>query len=227
VRGGVARLACPEWFPLAADDRTDPYRALLGAAAGLDAGEAAVVQVLVRPARGARLARARRHVAALRNGTPTGLGAVLRQVNRPLDPLPTRSGPADPMALADANTARDKLRAGSHFEAVVRWAVAGPAESGRRRLRGRARELSAAFGAWSGRNGLRVRRRRRAARLVAACGMGRGDLLNLAELASLAHLPHDGAVAGWARAGGRSLAPIPELFADDGDDDERRWRRGR
>lgn len=228
VRGGEARLAFPEWFPLAVDTRTDQYRALLGAAGDLDAGETAVVQVLARPARNRKLRRARGRVDALRHGRPTGLAAVLQQVNRPMEPLPTRTGPADPFALADSNTARDKLTAHPHFESVVRWAVAGPRESNRRRLRGRARELSAAFGAWSGRNRLRVRRRRGAARLVAGYRIGGGDLLNLDELASLAHLPHDGpGVAGWGRAGGRSLAPIPELFADDDEGDEGRWRRGR
>src|SRR5258708_32316821 len=59
--GGTLRLARPEILPISTGHDPDaPLRALAGAAAGLGDGEHAIVQVLARPATGARLPPARR-----------------------------------------------------------------------------------------------------------------------------------------------------------------------
>jgi len=57
VTAGELRLAAPEVFPLRVEHDTDPLRALLGAAAGLEATDRVCVQVLARPVTGRRLTR--------------------------------------------------------------------------------------------------------------------------------------------------------------------------
>jgi len=54
-------------------------------------------------------------------------------------------------------------------------------------------------------------RLRRPAQTLAARRLGRGDLLSVAELAALAHLPTDQSVAGLARAGAKAVAPPPAV----------------
>ena len=70
VTGGTLRLARTEVLPLKTDHGSDPLRALAAAGSGLTAGEHAIVQVLTRPATGARLRRARRAARRLRTGHP-------------------------------------------------------------------------------------------------------------------------------------------------------------
>ena len=212
VLGGELRLAAAEWYPLHTDHRTDPLRALLGAAGELGPGEATVVQVLARPAAGRRLARARRAARALRAGLPASPAA------RALDlllPGPThRRAAGDPGRTAAAREVLAKA-AGPAFEGVVRYAVA--AAPGRRpggRLRARAHALAAAFALHAGRNQLTRRRLARPAACLAARELGRGDLLSLAEVAALAHLPWDAAVPGLRRAGARAVAPAPGVPAE-------------
>ena len=78
--GGVLRLAGPGWFPLRTKHEVDPARPLLAALSALQAGEAACVQVLARPASRRRARHARSAAARLRNpgrgstGWPGGAG---------------------------------------------------------------------------------------------------------------------------------------------------------
>ena len=75
ITGGELRLAGPEWFSLRVDQPADPYRLLLAALGGLDAGAAAVVQVLARPATRSRYGRCRKAAIALRTGRPRSCAA--------------------------------------------------------------------------------------------------------------------------------------------------------
>ncbi len=215
VRGGALRLAQPEWYPLRgqAEHPTDPLRALLGAAEELGSGESAIVQVLVRPARGRRLARCRRVARALRRGQhPTRSGRLLDLLN------PTTSGMGsrraytdDPARHADVQAIGRKA-AGPGFEVAIRYGVATSVEHHvRGRLRARTHALAAAFAIYTGRN--RLTRSYQLSRLAVRALWGRrlggGMLLSLDELAALAHLPWDRGVPGLERAGARSVAPPP------------------
>src|SRR5205823_13836052 len=66
--GGHLLPVAAEWLPLRTDHDADPLRALMAAGAQLHGGEYACVQVLARPARPRRAARARRAAGRLRDG---------------------------------------------------------------------------------------------------------------------------------------------------------------
>jgi hypothetical protein len=213
VVGGELRLAGGPWQPLRTDHFIDPLRALFGAAGELAVGEAAVVQVLSRPAAGRRLARANRAAHALA-GTPTSRATVAWGLLDLLTPARTPRRPpgaAEALRLTQARAALAKL-AGPCWETRIRYGVAGPTRPDRRgRLRARAHALSAAFAVHAGRNRLARRRLLRPARTLARRPLYQGDLLTTLELASLAHLPIDAAVPGLARAGARPVPPPPDL----------------
>lgn len=218
IRGGALRLAQPEWYGLRgqAEHPTDPLRALLGAAEELGAGESAIVQVLVRPARGRRLARLRRVARALRRGQhPTRAGRLLDLLNPTTTTTSSMSSRRaytdDPARHADVHAIGRKA-AGPGFEVLIRYGVATSVEHHvRGRLRARAHALAAAFAVYAGRN--RLARTHHPSRLsahaLAERRLGRGMLLSLDELAALAHLPWDRGVPGLERAGARSVAPPP------------------
>jgi len=222
VTAGELRLAAPEVFPLRFEHDADPLRALLGAAAGLEATDRVCVQVLARPVTGRRLARAASAARALRTGQP------ISRAGRLLDLLTagtTATQPApDPQRTTDLRAIMDKA-AYPQYETVVRYAVAssaiasspvassatGPAAAAG--LRGRAHAVASAFALYSGRNRFARHRLHRPAKTLASRRMGRGDLLSVPELAALAHLPLDSTVAGLARAGAKPVAPPPGIPA--------------
>ncbi len=202
-------LADREWFPLATDHPVDPARFLLGHLAGLGHADAAVVQVLARPAAGRRLRGCRHAATALRSGRPTSRAARFIEFWR--TPSPARPRPSDdPFRAADVKAILTKA-SGPGWEGVVRYGVAGPGSGRRerRRLRAGAHGVTAAFAIHDGRNRLRRRRLARPARSLAARHLGRGDLLSAPELAALAHLPTDVVGPGVVRAGARSVTPPP------------------
>lgn len=211
---GALRLAQPEWYPLRGQTEhpTDPLRALLGAAEELGGGESAIVQVLVRPARGRRLARCRRVARALRRGQhPTRAGRLLDLLNPTTTTMGSRRAHTDdPARHADVQAITRKA-ATPGFQVAIRYGVATTVERNPRgRLRARAHALAAAFAIHAGRN--RLARTHHPSRLaLRALGgrLGRGILLSLDELAALAHLPWDRGVPGLERAGARSVAPPP------------------
>ncbi len=214
VGGGALRLAQPEWYALRAEHPTDPLRALLGAAEELGAGESAVVQVLVRPARGRRLARLRRVARALRRGQhPTRPGRLLDLLNPTISGVGSRRAYTDDPARHADVQAIGRKAAGPGFEVMIRYGVATTVERNPRgRLRARSHGLAAAFAVYAGRN--RLARTHHPSRLSARALSGRrlgrhGMLLSLDELAALAHLPWDRGVPGLERAGARSVAPPP------------------
>lgn len=209
--GGALRLADREWFPLRTDHEDDPLRPLLGAARDFELGDAAAVQILVRPVTGVRARRGLRAAKSMRQGRPMTLARHL--VDLALPGPPRRApAPAHPAQAPDVRAILTKA-ANPAFEVAVRYAVATDATTphAKRRLRGRAHALASAFAIYTGRNGLRRRRLRRPAAVLAARRLGRGDLLSVPELAALAHLPFDVAVPGLARAGARAVAPPPAV----------------
>ncbi len=219
--GGQLRLARPDVLPLRAEwKNADPVRALLTAAADLDAAEHVVVQVLARPVTGRRLAAARRAAAAHRGQrTPSLLSRVLDGLTphpgsaRPAGVAAGR-GPTPPEESAESRAIGGKA-VGPRWEAALRYAVAStlpvPARTARRRsdagLRGRAHAVASAYSLYAGHNYLHRGKLAQPAAVLAARRLGRGDLLGVAELAALAHLPVDTAVPGLARAGAAAVAP--------------------
>lgn len=212
--GGELRLETSEVFPLRFEHDADPLRALLGAAADLTDDQRACVQILTRPVTGRRLGRAHRAAAALRSGrAPSRTGRLLDLLTPGPTPAPT-APVVDPQDAGDIRTILSKA-AFPQWETVIRYAAAstttGPAATAA--LRGRAHAIASAFALYSGRNRLARHRLRRPAQVLADRRLGRGDLLSVPELAALAHLPTDVAVAGLARAGARPVAPPPGVPA--------------
>jgi Type IV secretion-system coupling protein DNA-binding domain len=224
--GGTLRLARAEVIPLKTDHAADPLRALAAAGAGLAQGQHAIVQILARPATGARLRRARRQVRQLRHGQPPALTARLLDLITPGASPKARAtaARADPEAQADLRAALAKS-AGPQWETQVRYAVtttAVPEDAPRRsperaaamrQLRGHAHALASATALHAGRNWLARRRLRHPARKISARQFDRGSLLSVPELAALAGLPAGAAVPGLARAGARAIAPPPAIPA--------------
>ncbi len=223
--GGSLRLARPEILPLKTDHQSDPLRALAAAGTGLAEGERAIVQVLARPATGARLRRARRATRRLRYGQPARLSSRLLDTLTPGGRRPAQRAPArpDPEVPADLRAALAKA-AGPQWDTQIRYAVTTttvPAAGrgrrtaatalARRRLRGQAHALASATALYAERNWLARRHLPRPVQQVTARRFGRGDLLSVPELACLARLPSDASVPGLARAGARAVPPPPAI----------------
>jgi len=212
LAAGELRLAEPEWFAVRTEHAADPYRMLLGALGSIGSEEAAVVQVLARPAAAHRYRRARKAATAMRTGR--SMNILVRYIDFWLTkgiPHPTGLS-GDPTRTADIRAITEKC-ASVGFEAVVRYGVAS-AHAGRgtrRQLRSQAQGIVAAFALYDGHNRFTRRRLPRAARALAGRRLGRGDLFTVAELAALAHLPTDRAVTGLSRAGAHAVAPPPEV----------------
>ena len=229
VTGGVLRLARPDHHPIATSHTmtggtgraADPIRALLGAAAGIAPGQHAVVQVLARPATGRRLARAACAAAHLR-GThrPTLTGRIFDLLTPGAAGRPSTTrhavAAAYPERAAEIRAILDKAAA-PRFEVIVRYAAATThttdPEAARAFVRGRAHALASAFAVHAGRNHFERHRLRRPLQALDSRQMGRGYLLSTAELAAIAHLPHDPAVPGLARAGANTIPPPPAVPA--------------
>jgi hypothetical protein len=216
--GGELRLALPEHYPLRTEHKVDPLRPLLGALDAMGNGESACVQILARPVTGRRLTRLHKAAAARRSGRPASRTARLVDL---VTPGPTvQPANTDPSRSADVADILDKA-AQPCWAITVRYAVAttdNPAPDSRKadrqataRLRGRAHAVASAFSLYAGHNRLDRRRLRHPAQVLADRRFGRGDLVSVAELAALAHLPTDRTVPGLARAGARAVAPPPAL----------------
>jgi hypothetical protein len=208
--GGVLRLALPEHYPLRTDHKVDPLRSLLGALDAMAEGESACVQLLARPVTGRRLARLHKAAVARRAGRSAARTARVIDL---LTPGPAAHEPqVDPSRAADVTEILGKA-AQPCWAVTIRYAVATTATDrlAAARLRGRAHAVASAFSLFTGRNRLERHRLRHPAPALAARRLGRGDLLSVAELAALAHLPTDEVVPGLARAGAKAVAPPPAL----------------
>ncbi|BDT85620.1 MULTISPECIES: type IV secretory system conjugative DNA transfer family protein [Nocardia] len=231
VAGGELRLGRREGLPLSTDHAGDLVRNLITAADDLAPGQAACVQILARPVTGRRVARALR-TAANTNASTGVVAGLLREALDLLTPgtssaRPTRTGGlgerrgSDRQAVmeysAAARAAAAKAR-GAHWETVVRYAASipvsddvNPRAQARAVARGRADALATVFGACTDHNYYRRRRRIRLATLIRQRRLGRGDVLSVPELATIAHLPTETGLPGLQRAGARALSPAPEI----------------
>ncbi|MEV0539249.1 type IV secretory system conjugative DNA transfer family protein [Nocardia salmonicida] len=234
VAGGELRLGRREGLPLSTDHSGDLVRNLITAADELGPGQAACVQILARPVTGRRVAKATR--AAASTGASAGVVVgLLREALNLLTPgtttaRPTRAGGSaqgqggDRQAVmeysAAARAAAAKAR-GAHWETVVRYAASipvstdpddtAPTAQARAVARGRTDALATVFGACTDHNYYRRRRRLRLGWLIRQRRLGRGDVLSVPELATIAHLPTDTGLPGLQRAGARALSPAPEI----------------
>jgi energy-coupling factor transporter ATP-binding protein EcfA2 len=218
--GGVLRLARPDHHPIATDHKDDPTRALLGAASGIGPNQSAVVQVLARPVTGRRLARGHRAAATLRGTTqPTLIGRLLDILTPTASTAAVRPGAvaaAHPERAGEIRAILEKAAA-PRFAVTIRYAAATtytPDEQASRAwVRGRAHALASAFAVFSGRNHFDRHRLHDPTHAMSERRMGRGDLLSVAELAAIAHLPYDPAVPGLSRAGANAVPPPPSVAA--------------
>ena len=234
AEGGALAPTLPAWYPLNTELDTDPMRALVQAGTGLHATEHACVQVLARPATARQVAKLRQGAAALRTGRPPSGGLLdptawgrgfLDLVLELFTPTRTHTGPSragaarpaapDPIRDRDARPAIDKT-VGPQWEVAVRFAVAqvatragGDPDAIARRLVTVAHGLASSFGAFTGRNRLRRLRVREPLPVLAGRPLRTGFLLSAPELAAIAALPTDVAVAGLDRARAKAVpAPV-------------------
>jgi hypothetical protein len=213
--GGALALALPEHYPLRTAHKVDPLRPLIGALAGLGETESACVQILARPVTGRRLTRLHKAASSRRAGRPAGRLGRLVDLATPGPSV--QAAATDPSRGADVADILDKA-AQPCWTIAVRYAVAttatdrqAPDRQAAARMRGRAHAVASAFALFSGRNRLDRHRLRHPAQVLAARRLGRGNLVSVAELAALAHLPTDPAVPGLARAGANAVAPPPAV----------------
>ncbi|MUL41561.1 type IV secretion system DNA-binding domain-containing protein [Streptomonospora sp. PA3] len=208
--GGWMRLARGDEYPLRTRFTDDPLRGLLGALSALEPGTYACVRICARPATGARLARARAAAARLR-GAHTALWAetLAGSQRGRRGVLPPDTGDNVRAILSKAQSPRLACQVSYHLATTRTGAQAAE------QLRGRAHAVAGALALYSGPNHLRrglISGRMWAPRIWARHRyLARGYLLSTGELAALAHLPTDAAVPGLARAGARSIPPVPAV----------------
>ncbi|MEU4283542.1 type IV secretory system conjugative DNA transfer family protein [Nocardiopsis dassonvillei] len=216
--GGVLRLARPDHYPIAASHEEDPLRGLLGASGSPVPGEKVLVQVAARPVTGLRLHKANQAAARLRSAHSVQAGLF-----DAITPGGNRRGASWAALRPEVSGEVRAILAKSvrpRLDTVVRYLVTTPAEQpqGRQRRRGRAHAITGAFSAFSLHNHYKRRRRPLVAAVLSRLRfLGRGDLLSAKELAAVAHLPLDEAVAGLERAPARPVPPPPGLAEDEPD----------
>ncbi|MGF6886304.1 hypothetical protein ABIA39_000271 [Nocardia sp. GAS34] len=237
IAAGQLRLADHDRFPISTDGPGDTVAALIGAASGMEPGTSVCVQVLARPA---PTRRRTRHTRS--GGGPAAaallafLGALVREFVGLFVPGPAHSASTTARAgtryrsgdrqVSLEQSARDHAAAakarGPAWATIVRYAVTAPVPVDADRdhrarvqamVRGRALSVASYLSGASGFNHYRRRRILGAAEALTARRLRRGDLLSSPELAVLAHLPADTAIAEIHRAGARALAPTEALSA--------------
>ncbi|MFD0883749.1 type IV secretory system conjugative DNA transfer family protein [Streptosporangium algeriense] len=220
--GGQLILARGERLPIKHDHRTDPLRALMGAAVGIPAWQHAAVQILARPATGRRL-------SLLNTSWITGLMRTVLDLVTPgplhahIRPHPLLQYPYDRATrleeAAEARAIRDKAHH-SRYEVAVRYAVQAddpPSTDTTTRsarsnaIKGRAHAIASAFSLYAGFNRFERHHLLGSASQLAARRLGRGYLLSVPELAALAHLPLDADIPGLRRAGANNVPPSPVI----------------
>ena len=225
--GGRLRLARTELLPIETSHDSDPLRPLLGACAGLSGDEHTTVQVLARPVTGHRTRRARRQLTAMRTGrSASPLSRLLDSVtpganNTSRTPARLPGVPVDPTKTAELRAASAKV-AGGLWDVRVLYAAASTSSgetSKSPRLRGRAHAIASAFSMFAGQNWFARKKLSSSAKsLNSRQFTGRGSLLGVAELATVAHLPTDPAAPGVERAGARAAVPPPGILTPTGPD---------
>ncbi|CUU60717.1 AAA-like domain-containing protein [Parafrankia irregularis] len=226
--GGELCLARPEALPIRTDHDADPIRALLGAPGNLARNQRATVQILARPVTGRRVARSRQAARRLRTGGSAHLvGGLLdlltphtsrtRQRRRTATTT-VKTDPQTSLAQSAEDRAIVTKQRGAPYEVRVRYAIAAILDEQTdetttaqvtSQLRGRAHAIASAFAAYGEHNYYRRVRLRHPLPVLASRQFGHGDLLSVAELGALAHLPVDEATPGLQRAGAKAVAPPP------------------
>ncbi|WP_194891339.1 type IV secretory system conjugative DNA transfer family protein [Catenulispora pinisilvae] len=215
--GGRLRLAKPAYLPLKVKHTSDPLRPLLQAGRKLRPSESACVQVLARPAASRRVRRLQFQITRFRTHTVRELGPVtpfstlLDEWAPSTNPRAGRTDPAHSAALRSAVT----KTIGPLWAVEVRYA-AGAESTGPdadKRVSSVAKGLTSAFGVFTERNWWAHHGLGAPTSTLTLRRMSRGDLLTVAELAGIAHLPLDAGAVGVPRAGARSIAPPPEIPA--------------
>jgi hypothetical protein len=199
----------------AGGEGAEPLRSVLSGLAS--AGVPAVLQVLVRPAPGRRIAALR--YAARHGGTPARSPALgwVRGVLDLVQPGPARapaaggSRAADPVAAAAARQAAEKTAARPELLAAIRVGASGPR---RPAAAGAARQIADGYVLAS--RYLHPVRLRRAAAVLSGRRATRGEwlLMSAAELGVLAHLPADPARYRFTTAALHRLHPHTAYLAD-------------
>ncbi|GAA1990379.1 type IV secretory system conjugative DNA transfer family protein [Catenulispora subtropica] len=216
--GGRLCLARPAYLPLKVKHESDPLRPLLRAAGSLRDGECAAVQVLARPAARRRVRHLQQRLDRFRARTVRELGPIT-PLGAFLDewapsPSPRGSQRSDPAHAAALRAAVTKT-IGPLWLVEIRYGVGTEPTNAaaQRRSLGVAESLASAFGVHTERNWWTRRRLPKPGLALASRRMGRGDLLTVAELAAVAHLPLDPGAVGVTRAGARSVAPPPAILS--------------
>ncbi len=227
--GGHLLPMAAEWLPLRTDHDADPLRALLAAGSQLHGGEYAAVQILARPATPRRAHRARRAAGRLRDGKtaiPTinpaapllwAIEAFLPGSNSRRTAGPPPASRRDPGVERDVRAILDKA-AHPLWETGIRYAVATTTARNHSRdetatltarVRGIADAIASSFAVYADRNRLAHRARMpQPVAVIAGRRLGGGFLTSTPELAGMAALPQDLAVAGLERARAKP-SPVP------------------
>jgi len=220
--GGTLRLARPDALPIRTDFPADPLRPLLGAGTDMDNHSQACLQILARPTSRWRVATARRAARRLRTGRSARLaGTVLDMVTPGARPT-GRAAPHSQEAAEQRQrtTAIVNTEHGWQWDTLIRYAVTTtvPADSPRAvrqqamdRVRGRAHAIASAMSVFTDHNRYQRHRLRHPLTALAQRRFRVGNLLTVAALAAVAHLPTDEAAPGVQRAGARALPPPPRV----------------
>ncbi|GAB4001565.1 hypothetical protein GCM10029992_37440 [Glycomyces albus] len=208
IEGGIYRVRkhANQATVVVPESAVDGLRGLVEAGSGIGPADRAVVQIVACPASRARLRRLRKAARGPRAGGSLGSDAL-----ELVTPGPTRTRgtrPEEPRWVTEwRSRAQARLAEGTLWEVGVRYAVA--TDASKKTAQERAGQLAAAVGsllgpAWQ-------RRRRRIARALAGYAAQHGAVLTCAEIAQLAHVPHDAVVPALERAGARLVAPVPQI----------------
>lgn len=202
LRGGHIVWSGEGQTPIEMDDPIDLLRGLLEAGPSTDQRRVALVQITARPA-------SRRRVVTLRRSA-TGPGGRTGLFDELLSFVFPRFGGKTPAAVEtpaerQRRTALGARLTGQMWHVGIRWAAAGPEQTAAQ-VTIHEQQLDAGIVSMLGWG----HRRRRQPRLRAVCnlwaGPSRAVMLNAAELARIAHLPHDAVVPSLERAGARAVA---------------------
>jgi len=221
--GGTLRLARPDALPIRSDFPADPLRPLLGAGTDMDDHSQACLQILARPASRWRIAKARRAARRLHaSHSPHLAGAVLDLITpgRPSGRGQLARHPQDTAEQRQHTTVIVTTQHGWQWDTLVRYAVTTtiPANSPQAirqqamdRIRGRVHAIASAMSVFTDHNRYQRHRLRNPLNALAQRRFRAGNLLTVAALAGVAHLPTDEAAPGVQRAGARALPPPPRI----------------
>ncbi len=202
---GALQLAEHECLPIECAFTIDPLRFVVGSLSDLPKDRGAFIQVLARPATSARVSQA----DPAENGQTTWWRGAMLFVLDVVTPGSTtpKSGPKAERNAADRANIAHKLSA-LGWEVAVRYGVHDI--DAKRSVEFDAHGLAASFSVFSGRNRFR-RSAFRSVDRINARWIGSSQLFSSREIAAVAHLPELESAGALARAGAKSVAPVPTV----------------